>query len=584
MQYFSYFQHPYEIYFKGKNHYHIDLGIIFTALMIIMMSFLILVQSDDLINRKNPKVNQNTIRGESNETLNLMQNNTYFAFDLLNIPKETMSDSSLIEIELSQYILTRTLNKDGKEIIFTDRKYLEWEFCGEDKSRKLEYLKRFNNLNDDLTKNQFDKWVCVKDHNLTIGCEFASNFYSEIRFRIKKCSNLTYFEKTNSNCKSHQELISKIGVPYVEFYYTDYQLDTKDYSNPYKPFLRNYFNTADFNLRTKINLLFNKNELISDTGFIYQSLSFSSVIKLTNIAQFTSTDTNVSIFDYSIVYAHDKIITSRYYMKAQEVVAYVGGILKIYITLCSIILYPFVNLKFDYLRLNTFLGEKNKQLLLKKLENANLKDSYDLYNKNNDLKLELKNKASIWSNKDNNNSISENNYIKNSSKKILDNINNTIVEDNNNKNLKEVKSKYDTPLNREYLNYNSFRIIKNFLLSFCYRKYSSKNKIFSEYCNAINSKMDIVEIISKINIFDRFTSHILNRDEISLISYDSENILRNFLNQDDKDIATTNSTNMKETVQRILSDKEEFLNKKIINNKLVCCFSNYYCEESCSMK
>lgn len=260
MQYFSYFQHPYEIYFKGKHHYHIDLGVIFTILMMIILTFLLLVQSADLINRKNPKVNQNTIREHSNETLNFMQNNTYFAFDILNIPKAIMSDTSLIELELSQFLLTQKINKEGKEIISSDRKYLDWEFCGENKLRKSEYIKRFNNLNEDLTKNEFYKWICIKDHNLTIGGEFASSFYSEIRFRIKRCDNSTYFRKTNNSyCKSHDELISKLGVPYVEFYYTDYQLDINDFLNPFKPLLRNYFNTADFNLRTKINLLFNKN-------------------------------------------------------------------------------------------------------------------------------------------------------------------------------------------------------------------------------------------------------------------------------------------------------------------------------------
>lgn len=136
-----------------------------------------------------------------------------------------------------------------------------------------------------------------------------------------------------------------------------------------------------------------------------------------------------------------------------------------------------------------------------------------------------------------------------------------------------------------HLKYNSFKVFKDYVLSFCFNQYKLKRKIIKEYSCAVNSKLDFVEIISKINLFDRVVNLIFDKQEKELISYDQNNILYDWsliynLEDDDVNLKQISKPILADSIKKVLYNEHNLIERKENNTKLVKWIANYYCSDS----
>ena len=355
--------------------------------------------------------------------------------------------------------------------------------------------------------------------------EYGQKKWRTLNFKFSKCRNFSNY----NNCLNQEEIDEYLQSGYVDIFMTDKMIVPKDFKNPTKIYGKNIFDSINGKEYMDYWIYLKRLEVQTDEGIVFDQIVKKSVLSYEKTSKMKYSLLDETFLQVILRISINKDIYDRTYMKLQEALANVGGMVKIIFTigeilnyLTKIILYRNYILQFfnmDYFKAITNNKKNikhNKSVTIppliitnKNLLNLNTENNIELRDyiqiNNSNINLQFHNNSSFIKNQSLQELLSIKN--KNESKKIL----NSNISKNENKN-KNNHTMF-------YTDYN-FKVNKNYLY----------NKVIRRKIRKYHSILDILlkkgcckQIISSIKRFRKISflfeisRYIKNINETNLL-------------------------------------------------------------------
>ena len=355
--------------------------------------------------------------------------------------------------------------------------------------------------------------------------EYGQKKWRTLNFKFSKCTNFSNY----NNCLNQEEIDKYLQSGYVDIFMTDKMIVPKDFKNPTKIYGKNIFDSINGMDYMDYWIYLKRLEVQTDEGIIFEQIAKTSVISFEKTSTMKYSLLDETFLQVILRISINKEIYDRTYMKLQEALANVGGMVKIIFIfgeilnyLTKIILYR--NYILQFFNMDYFKAIKNNKknikynklvtippliITNKNLLNLNTENNIELRDyiqiNNSNINLQFHNNSSIIKNQ----SLQELLSIKNKNgiKKILNN--NISKNENKNKNNQTIfYTDYNFKVNKNYL-YN--KVIRRKI-----RKYHSILDILLKKgcCKQIISS---IKRFRKISFLFEISRYIKNINETNLL-------------------------------------------------------------------
>ena len=355
--------------------------------------------------------------------------------------------------------------------------------------------------------------------------EYGQKKWRTLNFKFSKCINFSNY----NNCLNQEEIDKYLQSGYVDIFMTDKMIVPKDFKNPTKIYGKNIFDSINGKEYMDYWIYLKRLEVQTDEGIVFDQIVKKSVLSYEKTSKMKYSLLDETFLQVILRISINKDIYDRTYMKLQEALANVGGMVKIIFTigeilnyLTKIILYRNYILQFfnmDYFKAITNNKKNikhNKSVTIppliitnKNLLNLNTENNIELRDyiqiNNSNINLQFHNNSSFIRNQSLQKLLSIKN--KNESKKILNS--NISKNENKNKNNQTIfYTDYNFKVNKNYL-YN--KVIRRKI-----RKYHSILDILLKKgcCKQIISS---IKRFRKISFLFEISRYIKNINETNLL-------------------------------------------------------------------
>jgi hypothetical protein len=370
--------------------------------------------------------------------------------------------------------------------------------------------------------------------------EYGQKKWRTLNFKFSKCRNFSNY----NNCLNQEEIGKYLQSGYVDIFMTDKMIVPKDFKNPTKIYGKNIFDSINGKEYMDYWIYLKRLEVQTDEGIVFDQIVKKSVLSFEKTSKMKYSLLDETFLQVILRISINKDIYDRTYMKLQEALANVGGMVKIIFTigeilnyLTKIILYRNYILQFfnmDYFKAITNNKKNikhNKSVTIppliitnKNLLNLNTENNIELRDyiqiNNSNINLQFHNNSSFIKNQ----SLQELLSIKNKNgiKKILNN--NISKNENKNKNNQTIfYTDYNFKVNKNYL-YNKVirRKIRKYhsILDILLKKGCCKQIISSiKRFRKISFLFEISRYIKNINETNLLKNLIFDEKQKKLLSY-----------------------------------------------------------------
>ena len=251
--------------------------------------------------------------------------------------------------------LSGRTNAKGENFIF------DFEPCNITKHFS-EYGHFFNNIN--VSKYQCPSGLDQWDTTLA-GAYGVEDYYKFQSLIINRCENTT----NRSNCYPTDVIEKKILSVYVQMGFLDYDANNLDYKDPVKPLIKFETFPLSGTIFKRYYQYRKQAQYDTDDGF------FFSEMRTKNYYQHDRTEVSVDLRvslkfgTVNIVLSSNTLYTKRTYLKLQDVIASIGGMLNLIIFISTVIVH-FLTRRQLYLA----LGNENFNFVKKKREKEEKKN------------------------------------------------------------------------------------------------------------------------------------------------------------------------------------------------------------------
>lgn len=521
MSFLDFFASPLQLWFHNRSKSYTTIGFLLTLGMICLLSAVIKSSGTQLLYREKPRVLSNLVmKGMIADTIDyhsIRQNVTSPIIKLgflkeNSIPLSSISDIQIFKLnytlnnQVPSIVRLETLACKDKESSYLDSNYINLDYDEADTQVKLK-----NYLDQDS--------LCFADSEL----EMSKYIGYEIRFA-----------SCNSACLSGDVIKSLLATDNsVSLLFVNQASNTANFSNPYFYEFNEIITSFSLNLKRKLSVSFKSVEMQSDIGFIMQSYIYDYYINMLNfqdnildwIDTSTNSETPQSYLTIELRMSDKTEIVSRYFMKAQDLAALVGGILKVYILVAGIIS-NFFSSNFQMLSMINFMFKytENEASGIGKLKSkknqssTGLKRQFSVVNNNvNSSQIGRFSEAPLFK-------IQENNYFKNPNYKVREELNE--IEQEKENIINKLSLVTTTKLAKNHLmvtdyKYSSFKFIMMQIFPF-FRSVREEKKTYNFLSSMIRQKLDLKEVFQQMINFKRFKHYFCTREQLLLLNLDSK--------------------------------------------------------------
>ena len=370
--------------------------------------------------------------------------------------------------------------------------------------------------------------------------EYGQKKWRTLNFKFSKCTNFSNY----NNCLNQEEIDKYLQSGYVDIFMTDKMIVPKDFKNPTKIYGKNIFDSINGMDYMDYWIYLKRLEVQTDEGIIFEQIAKTSVISFEKTSTMKYSLLDETFLQVILRISINKEIYDRTYMKLQEALANVGGMVKIIFTIGEILNYItkiilYRNYILQFFNMDYFKAIKNNKknikynklvtippliITNKNLLNLNTENNIELRDyiqiNNSNINLQFHNNSSIIKNQ----SLQELLSIKNKNgiKKILNN--NISKNENKNKNNQTIfYTDYNFKVNKNYL-YNKVirRKIRKYhsILDIILKKGCCKQIISSiKRFRKISFLFEISRYIKNINETNLLKNLIFDEKQKKLLSY-----------------------------------------------------------------
>jgi len=315
-----------------------------------VLTFLILLVftwfvGNDIIYRANPVSYLDEIIGNDYPRINITAEFFPLAFGLSDQNGYPIKNDSLVEFKLflNQFLFAENI-QNAYEI--------ELEFCS------YKHFPKISKKYFDIA--HIDSFYCPKNYSgLFLEGSFISSNLTTLNFVATKCDYKTYPDK----CGTEEEIskfISDNHINYNIFYIENY-ISIGKFSTPLNPLIINKWKFFQSNIKKITNFYLHQNYLKTDIAIFstnYDNLVYGKLIEdPTDWVYYSEVDRQLAMFN--IHSSNISQIYFRNYIKLSDILASVGGHIKVSIIFFTLLHKPFMNLEKFNLLLNSIKDEED---------------------------------------------------------------------------------------------------------------------------------------------------------------------------------------------------------------------------------
>lgn len=350
---------PY-LYMKDRHKFNSCFGGLLSFFILILLIGALIFLGIDIIDQTNPLVNSAIQSFDSPDELVLDKTNWEFFFGL-QYNNTLYIDESIYQIK------AKMLTFQNTDFISRD---IHIEPCNNssftDSNSKLFSLYNFKG-SWCISKNQTDTIMLNK--------VWGQENFSYIELSLWPCKNTTL-----SKICASEEIINqylKIGV--FSIYTSYYNIKTINHTNPFTTVIYNDFFPVSKNTLTHAFIFLMHSEMNTDEGMIFQNMKTLSKFSIDRAKYnyYSDSESDNRFLKFQFELSNLKRITTRRYIKLQEVLAQIGGIMKFLMIIGSFINFLVSNILIKEYLVNLFYDLETEKPNLTVASTINLKDISD---------------------------------------------------------------------------------------------------------------------------------------------------------------------------------------------------------------
>lgn len=179
----------------------------------------------------------------------------------------------------------------------------------------------------------------VEKRKYIIGGAYEEEIFSFFRLSFGVCEK---------GCEERDVIEKKLKRGYASVFFEDHMEDLEDDAQPFKPYGKgNVFTTFGLNYTKGMDVNFFEMQIISDKGVIFEEKEETSEKSFENLKEFFEpfpSHNQFMYFDFKM--SHQKVVFTRNYMKFQEFIADIGGLINLLYLFFWALVYPFSKIRY----------------------------------------------------------------------------------------------------------------------------------------------------------------------------------------------------------------------------------------------
>ena len=295
---------------RGKSTFQTLIGSCLSLICIFLMTIYVLVFLNQMINHKSPDLRSTIYYDEIPQEIQLKKNNFSFVFGLQTKEFVNYIDESVYKVQAYQTKIK--INKNGFYNITKEN--LKIITCKDN---------IFQIIPENFKQLPLNNLYCI-DNDIILKGEYMKEEWNYIRLNFSKCEN-----STENKCKSEEEINKLLSGGYIGIFIPDYSFEPTKYFAPYNPYIKNVYKAFSIKYFEDIFFYFKSVQIITDSGYFFEDkkiIKFATYDYIQNDIDFRESKHFLSL---TIRVSSKREVHERNYIKLQEIVSNVGGMLKI---------------------------------------------------------------------------------------------------------------------------------------------------------------------------------------------------------------------------------------------------------------
>ena len=364
--------------YKQETEYNTKCGIFFSIISIIFIILLSFKYIQHLNSNNNFSLVTNYIYSE--ESFEIDISNIPIMLSLFSINNNIKLDETYATFQIDLNVYTPKKNDLGYLILDKTSYPLEIEECT---------INSFGSFKDLFSNYIYLKNICLKlNQNIKIKGRFYDliNGFTTLEIHLFKCVNST---QNNNHCKSPNEINEKLINSYISSFYISYNINHFNYNNPVYNNLYSHSFYVSLDYIKRYIYFFSKDKYISDNGKFFNTYNEYSLIQYNHIQFDIIQKKEQSYYPENLLLeiistCHDfQTEYNRTYIKIQDFIGMIGGIIDIVCIFFKIISYNFVK--------KSFILDIGKNFISINFKKINLNNNHNSdYSNQNILKINNK--------------------------------------------------------------------------------------------------------------------------------------------------------------------------------------------------
>ncbi|KAL4463115.1 hypothetical protein ABPG74_007116 [Tetrahymena malaccensis] len=341
LKYLDIYGLPINVNFQNEDIHRTKFGAIISILVFITFGLACYFYGQELFLKANPIVITSEQYVKNPERMTIDKKKQIIVMGFNTVVGKTVYDPQIIQVKASISKLQKVYNQ-------TTQAYQNTLVATPLKIRPCNN----NDIQADQVKDYFNalvlnQYFCFDDNqDVYVEGDYSGDFYSRVDVYFSQCKNST--TPGSTVCKPQSVINSVTSNLYFLAYMIDKIIDPTNLENP--------FDYRGVNIETQTSIyqsqqfvaFFENYYVQSDTGFLQKSLQ-----QIRDFLYVQSSSSNLYGQDGLLVqftlrpYKNKQLIMERRYMKFSDLVAQLGGILKLVTVIGFIITYPFAKIHLD---------------------------------------------------------------------------------------------------------------------------------------------------------------------------------------------------------------------------------------------
>ena len=341
----------FHLFFNKKRRFKTLYGGILTIFTMFLIITCIIFFGKNLFQKKNPTIYQTNVN-EGYSIIDLQKEKVTFAFRMENLDGEFEDFTNKIYPII--YYYSRPSNDSSYRSEYKTEEFLSYHTCNE------------SDYDDFNLSEHYGKLYCLDWGGKNFGGYWDNNYIFYFEIRLYFCSNGQTYSINNTNCTSMEVLdeLFNIDNPMLfSLYYPVYYFDHNSVKNPLSKKYKNYFYYLNHKLQKNDRIYIKNYVLNDDQSWLFVNNKIKSVWGVDQITsdfsfsteeQLTKENASSMFYLMNVYMTPDKTYYKRFYIKIQDVIAEVGGIIGVFSSITRIFC-NFINGKLQKIKILEFL-------------------------------------------------------------------------------------------------------------------------------------------------------------------------------------------------------------------------------------